>query len=108
MAEKEYIERVALLEDLQEELDTDTPMYTKEQNECVNKGLKIAIRRIKRAKAPDVVEVVRCKDCANSEPLTEHEKGIYKKGTVTCAICYTVNDKRSPDWYCPMGERKKK
>ena len=59
----EYIEREALLAELQEEIDFETPMYTTEQNEYFNRGLKCALRDVKRQSTADVVEVVRCKDC---------------------------------------------
>lgn len=60
---KEYIEREAALNELEEELEYDTPFYTEEQNKFINSGLRIAIKDIKRLPAADVVEVVRCKDC---------------------------------------------
>lgn len=74
MAEKEHIERGALIAELQEELKFDTPMYTDEQNEYVNRGLKIAIKDTKRIPAADVVEVVRCIECIHRD-----KKGVCEK-----------------------------
>ena len=79
MAEKEYIERGALIAELQEELEFDTPMYTNEltlnlQNEYVNRGLKIAIKDTKCIPAADVVEVVRCIECIHRD-----KKGVCEK-----------------------------
>ena len=54
---------------------------------------RMCIRRINRAQAADVVQVVRCKDCA-----VPHNRwtGCPKlNGLVT-----------SPDFYCSCGERK--
>ena len=39
----EYIEREALLSELQEEIEFETSMYTEEQNKYFNMGLKCAI-----------------------------------------------------------------
>lgn len=58
-----YIDADKLLEELQEELDFKTSMYTGEQNEFFDRGLKCAIGDVKRQPTADVVEVVRCKDC---------------------------------------------
>ena len=54
---KEYIEREALLAELQEELDFETNMYTEEQNKWFNIGLNCAIRDVKCQPAVEVVEV---------------------------------------------------
>ena len=53
----EYIEREALLSELQEEIEFETSMYTEEQNKYFNMGLKCAIRDVKSQPAADVVEV---------------------------------------------------
>ena len=63
----EYIEREALLSELQEEIEFETSMYTEEQNKYFNMGLKCAIRDVKSQPAADVTEVVRCKNCKNYE-----------------------------------------
>lgn len=54
---KEYIERGAVVKELQEELDYESLMYTKEQNKHIDIGLGIALRTVKRLPAADVVEV---------------------------------------------------
>ena len=55
----EYIEREALLSELQEEIEFETSMYTEEQNKYFNMGLKCAIRDVKSQPAADVAEVKR-------------------------------------------------
>ena len=55
---REYIERETLLNELSEELEDESPLYTKEQNELINMGLKIAMKDVKYSHAADVVEVV--------------------------------------------------
>lgn len=54
---KEYIEREAALNELKEELEMYTPMFTKEQNHYIDWGLRIAVKDIKNLPAVDVVEV---------------------------------------------------
>ena len=52
-----YIDADKLLSELQEELEFETPMYTEEQNECFNSGVKCAIRDVKSIPTADVAEV---------------------------------------------------
>lgn len=94
----EYIEREALLKEIDEEIEFESPMYTTEQNEYLTKGLKIARKDIKRFPSADVVEVVRCRDCKCYE--------IHKPSV-------TMNCERDgrlipmmPDDYCSYGERR--
>ena len=70
----EYIEREALLSELQEEIEFETSMYTEEQNKYFNMGLKCAIRDVKSQPAADVTEVVRCKNCKNYELMKSNNK----------------------------------
>lgn len=75
----EYIDREALLGELMEELEFDTPMYTDEQNKYVNVGLKIAIRDVRKRSCVDVAEVKHghwflLDECANA--------GVY------CSVCH--------------------
>ena len=53
----EYIDREALLEEIDEEIEFESPMYTTEQNEHLTKGLKIARKDIKCFPSADVVEI---------------------------------------------------
>ena len=98
---KEYIEREAVLNELQEELEFDTPMYTAEQNEYVNRGLKIAVKDIKKAPTADVVEVIRCKDCKTWD--IEH---ISCEGFARCINGESGVRYRRRDDFCSYGERK--
>ena len=56
MAEKEYIERNAVIAELQEEIEFETAMYTAEQNDYFNRGLKCALKDVRRHPAADVVQ----------------------------------------------------
>lgn len=101
---KEYIERGALLQDIEENVlftvrgDVETP--TPEM-----RGARKVKERIEEAPTADVVEVVRCRDC--------------KKRYVPayCALWYgQINDEHgcrdiflrahNDDFYCAYGERK--
>ena len=55
--ESDLISRSALLDELQEELDFDTPMYDEEQNKLINTGLRIAVKDVKRKPAVDAVDI---------------------------------------------------
>ena len=53
----EYIDRETLIADIDEEIEHDSKMYTREQNYYIEKGLRIARKDIKSAPAADVAEV---------------------------------------------------
>lgn len=90
-----YIDADLLLNELQEELEFDTPFYTEKQNKYVNRGLSIAIRDIKRTPTADVREVVQCKDCKH------YYKGIMNRCTHLCGLKQVGEF----DWCC-WGERR--
>lgn len=51
----------------------------------------------------DVVDVVRCKDCAHYQPSLFGEKNMcFRKDVDGVQICYDF----SPDDYCSYGERR--
>ena len=52
-----YIDRDKLLEELQEEIDFESAMYTEEQNKWFKRGLKCAYRDAKNQPTADVEEV---------------------------------------------------
>ena len=95
----EYIERETLLNELSEELEDESPLYTKEQNELINMGLKIAMKDVKYSHAADVVEVIRCKDCA-------HYGGITFGNICRRWSGLNVKNCTKPDDYCSYGIRK--
>lgn len=102
-----YIDADKLLEELQEELDFKTSMYTGEQNEFFDRGLKCAIGDVKRQPTADVVEVVRCKDCKH------WKKGDFMVGNDLKNMefgggCLFVNSARFESDFCSYGERKEK
>lgn len=95
----EYIEREALLAELEDEIDFVSPFYNAEQNQYFTMGLQCAYRDAQRfPAAADVVEVVRCKDCkywqGNNDgyPHQECRWGNYETP--------------DPDDYCSYGELK--
>lgn len=102
MGKKEYIERWALIEKLNNKVKTDYEMG------LYNHGAltESFIRFVERQHTADVVEVVRCKDCrfcrnlpnglcyAWTEPY-DNDRGY--KGEVHCV---------EPDDFCSSGERK--
>ena len=49
-----YIDADALLNELKEELEFDSPMYNEVENKWLNKGLRIAINDVKRFSTADV------------------------------------------------------
>lgn len=54
---------------------------------------------------PDMVKVVRCKDCANSRPIDKerrHETVFYEE----CVWCQWFDTGMYPDEYCSYGKRK--
>ena len=93
-----YIDADALMKELQEEIDFETSMYTEEQNEYFNMGLKCAIRDVKSQPLADVVEVVRCRDCKHC-----FEKNAVGVSLLYCALNshYTLETN-----FCSYGERK--
>ena len=54
---REYIDREALIADIDEEIEHDSKMYTREQNYYIEKGLRIARKDIQSAPTADVAEV---------------------------------------------------
>ena len=89
----EYIEREALLAELEDEIDFVSPFYNAEQNQYFTMGLRCAYRDAQRFPAADVVEVVRCKDCA-----IPHNR---------FTGCPTLNGLIPPEnHFCSFGERK--
>lgn len=97
----EYIEREKLLNELQEEIDFETTIYTKEQNKYFNMGLKCAVRDVKSQPTADVVKVVRCKDCKHCH---EYQKWNFDKylGCNFNGEIYEVE----PTHFCRYGEVK--
>lgn len=96
----EYIDREALIAEINEEIEHRTPMYTDEQNDYIEKGLRIARKDIKRFSAADVVEVVRCKNCKHFCPYEgEEHKG-------DCAELVGLESCVYEDDFCSYGERK--
>ena len=94
---KEYIEREALLSELQEELEYDLKIYTSEQNKYIDYGLKIAIKDVKYQPTTDVVEVVRCKNCK----YFGKDMGYGKHDCKKYEMPYCLEDD-----FCSYGERK--
>lgn len=99
MAEKEYIERGALLrhifDQIEEHGDPDPIDSPVARGSLM--GLKYAHSVVSVLPAADVVEVVRCKDCKHSDFVKYCSKYECRKGSGTL--------KYSTD-FCSNGERK--
>ena len=96
MAEKEYIEREALINDLEEARPlnwTDSEAELTEQAD-----FELFENLVKSQSTADVQEVVRCKDCIWWESRT-----VNKKGFVICPA--TGMDICAKD-YCSYGEKR--
>ena len=104
LAEKEYIERGALLEILNGLYDHHLTM----RNYVADGATQDCIEAVEQAPAADVVEVVRCKDCAFAKnnylvdglcicekTIHDYIKGEIPRNTLMCE-----------DDYCSYGERK--
>lgn len=96
-----YIEKEALLLELQEELDFETPMYNEVENKWLNKGIRIALKDVKRFPTVDVVEVVKCEEC----------KYCKMDGHWQMQYCTKMSDDLHTHWlpkgfYCGYGERR--
>ena len=104
---KEYIEREALKEDLEESYNRlkmiydSLPPYGEDKLLCGRElcAFLEAILRVKAAPAADVVEVVRCKDCRFRSPKYDEPDGYYGCDLKLLAI--------DLDCFCSEGERRK-
>ena len=93
----EYIDREALIAEINEEIEHRTSMYTDEQNDYIEKGLRIARKDIKRFSATDVVEVVRCSECKYFGKELKQSK----HSCLNYQLPYCLEND-----YCSYGERK--
>lgn len=110
MAEKEYIEREALIAEIIAEADKEgKKSYNMAEKGCNDLSVKythgeycysVAAHIAETAPAADVVEVVRCKDCKN------------RHNAACCALWYaSVENKeyfieRGENFFCAYGERR--
>lgn len=103
---KEYIEREALLQELEEVGGCDAPPDS--WADGFDKGILSAIKHVEAQPAADVVEVVRCKDCAFSREFKIWEKESQYEGFLKCECnMFRNNGKVVFDkHYCSFGERK--
>lgn len=95
----EYIEREALISELQEEIEFETSMYTEEQNKYFNMGLKCAIRDVKSQPAADVTEVRRGKWLTWEEQFPDRKPTKKNSLGVFCNNCHSHADNMTN--YCP-------
>ena len=90
----EYIERENAYKLINEQLEKETGMYSKGRNNGLNIAKSI-IHSKEQCPSADVVEVVRCKDCA-----IPHNKW---------TGCPKLNGLiPPPDFYCSYGELKER
>lgn len=97
MAEKEYIERGALLQDIDETVLFSVKV---ESIRLETRGANKVIDRIKAQPTADVVDVVRCKDCKYYDEATVNEKGFL--------ICPASGMEITEYDFCSYGEKKDK
>lgn len=114
---KEYIERGALIAELQEELDFYPLLHTKEFNDGFNAGLKRALRLAKSQPAADVVEVRHGEWKIKSEihqMFDDVDEEIYVECPFcqrTFWVCYEFEDEKILQYarehypYCNCGAR---
>ena len=105
----EYIDREALIADIDEEIEHDSKMYTREQNYYIEKGLRIARKDIQSAPAADVVAVVRCKNCSYWDAVKNPQhagKGICCPPNRSLGGYCTRRGATTEDDYCSQGKRK--
>lgn len=91
---KEYIERGALLEELQEEIVFESAMYTEEQNKWLCTGLRIATRDVRKQPTADVVprdEVAKI--------FEEIESVLFTVASPSLSTDGTIEVKHSKDFY---------
>lgn len=90
-----YIEKEALLKELQEELEIDSPMLNEVENKWINKGIRIAIKDVKCFPTADVVEVRHGEWVKTNSRLAE----------MTCSLCgftyYGEHDVECMSAFCP-------
>ena len=96
---KEYVEREALLSDISESVLFTVRGGVKTPT-AEMRGASKVIDRIKEAKAADVVEVVRCKDCKHCTIYRCSADGGIKQ--IRCHYDIGTYDE---DFYCPLGEK---
>jgi hypothetical protein len=107
MAEKEFIEREALLKDISESV----VFSVKEGQPSLEiRGANKITDRIKAAPAADVVEVVRCKDCKYNKKADGND------GIIICNIDGETDEETGIDYgfvtycsenhFCSYGERR--
>ena len=93
MTEKEYIERRALIEDVRLAYCTACNSYNGVR--CRSCRIEDSMEMVENAPAADVVEVVRCEDCA-----VPHNKWTGCPNLIGLVP--------PPDFFCARGERKEK
>ena len=97
----EYIEREALLKELQEEIDFETTMYTEEQNKWFNVGLKCAVRDVKHQPKVDIESQPTADVVEVKYGYWEIVKGSNGKEKMVCTNCRHQQDLHSTFTYCP-------
>ncbi len=112
MAEKEYIERGALIESLQK-IESELEYADGKDGYLFAYGTLTGVRKsiihTKSAPAADVVEVVRCKDCKHREthecPMVFYET-IYFDDEGYVESETLIHDNTEDNSFCSCGERK--
>lgn len=104
MAKKEYIDKLALLQFLKDEIkqceddygdDYEEDDYYTQAVDSRMTAMRHVKHRVELSPAADVVEVVRCKDCQYYLPVSP-----------ACGNCFRTTVIQRPKDFCSRGERK--
>ena len=101
MVEKEYIEREALIEEL--ELQRPDP-FENFASKVACLMIEIIVDVIKAVPSADVVEVVRCKDCEYASYWYGNDN--LKNTTYLCFLAEDEGVKTFADDFCSRGKRR--
>ncbi len=104
-----YIEKEALLKELQEELQIDSSSLTKMENRCVAAGLRIAMRSVNRLPTADVEAVRRGEwvvDAYKGDEIVRIPYVVHEHAEPYCSLCgnYALLDGKEdyvPSNFCP-------
>lgn len=70
----DLISRSALLDELKQQRDLETEIFTSAVNDGITTGIRVAIQLTKAAPAVDAVEVVRCAKCKHYNIARQGQK----------------------------------
>ena len=99
----EYIDREKLVAELEEEIEYESGMFTREQNYYLEKGLRIALKDVKHMPTEDVVPIKYGEWLPDYETFTDcngYESEPIQTGWM-CSVCDRQESRKEP--YCHCG-----